>query len=279
MIRPAMADAPANHRIRMLLTSWSVPNPFLTSSWARYASARPFASPPGSNASARFERVHGNQDRRDQAARQQAAAPDDGRKENVAEPRAAGGEGLRSGGERTRVGASGFSRRCTVASAADRVRVMIQLVATKPSRTGTKTLPLQNGRRCSNIATGPWPCGLSSATRRYIGSMPSSVRATIRRVASGSGTSGAVISILSPRCRAPVGGASAGSCSAPLSTARRNRRSPAIDARGAGSGSRRTLQPALGSAPCAASVSGPGDSGISGHRRPSTSTPGRAARG
>ena len=33
------------------------------------------------------------------------------------------------------------------------------------------------------MATEPWPCGLSLATRRYMGSMPSSVNATISNVA------------------------------------------------------------------------------------------------
>ena len=49
----------------------------------------------------------------------------------------------------------GFSSRCTVASAEDRVIVMIQEVATKPSRTRTKILPRQNGNSRSNIATEP----------------------------------------------------------------------------------------------------------------------------
>jgi hypothetical protein len=35
------------------------------------------------------------------------------------------------------------------------------------------------------MAIDPWPCGLSAATRRYIGSIPSSVRATISSVANG----------------------------------------------------------------------------------------------
>ena len=74
---------------------------------------------------------------------------------------------------------------CTVASADDNVIVMIHEVATKPSRTRTRTLPFQNGSRRSSIATDPCPWGLSSATRRYIGSTPSSVSATINRVASG----------------------------------------------------------------------------------------------
>ncbi len=82
-------------------------------------------------------------------------------------------------------GRYGFSAMCTVASAADRVIVMIQDVATKPSRTSTNNLPYQNGSRSSSIATEPWPFGLSWATRRYIGSMPSRVSATISSVASG----------------------------------------------------------------------------------------------
>ena len=53
------------------------------------------------------------------------------------------------------------------------------------SRIRTKIFPRQNGKRFSSIATEPWPWGLSCATRRYIGSIPSSVRATISRVASG----------------------------------------------------------------------------------------------
>jgi hypothetical protein len=62
---------------------------------------------------------------------------------------------------------------------------MIHEVATKPSRTSTKSLPFQNGSSLSSIATDPWPLGLSRATRRYIGSTPSSVSATISSVASG----------------------------------------------------------------------------------------------
>ncbi len=73
----------------------------------------------------------------------------------------------------------------TVASAPDRVIVMIHEVQTKPSSTSTNSLPHQNGSSFSSIATEPCPCGLSRATRRYIGSMPSRVSATISRVASG----------------------------------------------------------------------------------------------
>lgn len=67
----------------------------------------------------------------------------------------------------------------------DRVMVMIHEVATKPSRTRTKSLPHQNGSRSSSIATDPAPCGLAFATRRYMGSIPSRVSATMSRVASG----------------------------------------------------------------------------------------------
>jgi hypothetical protein len=63
--------------------------------------------------------------------------------------------------------------------------VMIQEVATKPRRTSTNVFPRQNGRSFSSMATDPCPCGLSAATRRYIGSIPSRVSATMSRVASG----------------------------------------------------------------------------------------------
>ena len=82
-------------------------------------------------------------------------------------------------------GASGFSIKCTLASAADKVIVTIHDVATNPNNTSTNTLPRQNGKSRSNIATDPCPCGLSRATRQYIGNIPSSVSATINRVASG----------------------------------------------------------------------------------------------
>ena len=82
-------------------------------------------------------------------------------------------------------GVYGFSSAWTVASADDSVIVMIHEVATKPSSTSTSTLPRQNGSRCSSIATEPCPCGLSCATRRYIGSIPSRVSSTMSSVASG----------------------------------------------------------------------------------------------
>ena len=82
-------------------------------------------------------------------------------------------------------GNAGFSTMWTDASAAERVIVMIHEVATNPSSASTKILPRQNGSRCSSIATDPCPCGDSRATRRYMGSMPNSVSATISSVASG----------------------------------------------------------------------------------------------
>src|SRR5438128_566532 len=50
--RPAIAEAPANARMRMVLTSCRVPNRSPRCAWARYARARPFALPPGWKASA-----------------------------------------------------------------------------------------------------------------------------------------------------------------------------------------------------------------------------------
>ena len=54
---------------------------------------------------------------------------------------------------------SGFSIMCTVASAADRVIVMIHEVATKPSSTSTKTLPRQNGSRSPASPPSPARAG------------------------------------------------------------------------------------------------------------------------
>ena len=74
---------------------------------------------------------------------------------------------------------------CTAASAAESVIVTIQAVATNPSRTSTRILPLQNESRFSSIAIEPWPWGLSRETTRYIGSIPNRVRSTISSVAIG----------------------------------------------------------------------------------------------
>jgi hypothetical protein len=82
-------------------------------------------------------------------------------------------------------GRYGFSSIWTVASADDKVMVMIHEVATNPSSIKTNVLPRQNGSNRSSMATEPWPCGLSAATRRYIGSIPSRVSATISNVARG----------------------------------------------------------------------------------------------
>ena len=75
-----------------------------------------------------------------------------------------------------------------VASAADRVMVMMKSVAAKPSRTSTNSLPFQNDSSRSSIAIEPSPCGLSAATRRYTGNAPNSVSATSTRVAIGDRT-------------------------------------------------------------------------------------------
>ena len=82
-------------------------------------------------------------------------------------------------------GVKGFSTMWAVASADDRVMVMIQEVATNPSRVSTNSLPPQNDSSRSSMATEPCPCGLSAATHRYTGSIPNSVSRTISRVASG----------------------------------------------------------------------------------------------
>ena len=52
-------------------------------------------------------------------------------------------------------GAKGFCTKCAVASADDSVMVMIQEVATKPSRVSTNSLPHQNGSSRSSMATDP----------------------------------------------------------------------------------------------------------------------------
>src|SRR5918997_3904782 len=72
-----------------------------------------------------------------------------------------------------------------VASAADRVMVTIQAVATNPSRQRTKILPFQNESSLSGIGTEPSPCGLSAATTRYMGSIPKRVSSTMSPVAMG----------------------------------------------------------------------------------------------
>ena len=69
-------------------------------------------------------------------------------------------------------GTSGFSTTWTAASAAERVIVTSQPVATKPRRHSTSTLPFQNESNLSSIEIEPCPWGLSSATRLYIGKRP-----------------------------------------------------------------------------------------------------------
>ncbi len=82
-------------------------------------------------------------------------------------------------------GTSGFSTTWAVASAAERVIVTSHPVATNPSRQSTSTLPFQNESRRSSIEIEPCPCGLSSATRLYIGRAPKRVSSTISSVAMG----------------------------------------------------------------------------------------------
>jgi hypothetical protein len=72
-----------------------------------------------------------------------------------------------------------------VASAADSVMVMMKPVAANPSRHSTSALPRQRGSSSSRIEMLPWPRGLSSATRRYIGSAPNRVSTTSTSVAIG----------------------------------------------------------------------------------------------
>ena len=82
-------------------------------------------------------------------------------------------------------GTCGFSTTWALASAAERVMVMMKSVSANPRSTSTKSLPRQNGSRRSSMAIEPWPCGLSSATRRYTGSAPNRVSSTRMTVASG----------------------------------------------------------------------------------------------
>ncbi len=63
-------------------------------------------------------------------------------------------------------GTNGLCRMCAVASAADRVMVMMNAVATNPSRNSTSSLPRQPGSSRSSIASEPSPWGLCSATAR-----------------------------------------------------------------------------------------------------------------
>ena len=71
------------------------------------------------------------------------------------------------------------------ASAADSVIVMTKLVAANPRRNRTTAFPFQRGNRFSSIRMLPWPNGLISATRLYIGSAPNTVTRTRISVAIG----------------------------------------------------------------------------------------------
>ncbi len=82
-------------------------------------------------------------------------------------------------------GVSGFSMRCALASAADRVMVITKSVAAKPRRHRTTSLPFQRGKSCSSMKMLPCPCGLTAATRLYMGSAPKIVTRMRTSVASG----------------------------------------------------------------------------------------------
>ena len=64
--------------------------------------------------------------------------------------------------------ATGFVITVTL-SAADKVIVMMKLVAANPSSDRTSALPFHFGNSFSRIRMLPWPHGLRSATRLYIG--------------------------------------------------------------------------------------------------------------
>ena len=63
-------------------------------------------------------------------------------------------------------GQCGLVIRWTAASAPDSVLVMTKSVAANPSSTRTSSLPFHQDSNRSSIASEPWPCGLSRATRR-----------------------------------------------------------------------------------------------------------------
>ena len=58
--------------------------------------------------------------------------------------------------------------------------VIMKSVAIKPSNTSTVSLPGQNESNLSSMAIEPCPCGLSSATRLYIGRAPKRVKSTMK---------------------------------------------------------------------------------------------------
>ncbi|SIH62205.1 Uncharacterised protein [Mycobacteroides abscessus subsp. abscessus] len=82
-------------------------------------------------------------------------------------------------------GVYGFSAMCAVASAAERVIVIMKSVTANPSRTRTNSLPAHHGSSFSSIMIEPAPRKLSCATRRYTGSAPNSVTSTRTIVAIG----------------------------------------------------------------------------------------------
>ena len=63
--------------------------------------------------------------------------------------------------------------------------VIMKSVAMKPRRASTISFPGQKESNLSSIAIEPCPCGLSEATRLYIGTIAKRVSATMSRVAKG----------------------------------------------------------------------------------------------
>ena len=75
---------------------------------------------------------------------------------------------------------------CAVASAADSVIVITKLGRGEAQQAQHEApCPSTAESSSSSIRMLPWPCGLISATRRYIGSAPKSVRSTSTSVAIG----------------------------------------------------------------------------------------------
>ncbi len=62
---------------------------------------------------------------------------------------------------------------------------MMKPVATNPISDSTRNLLGQYDSSRSSMLIDPSPCGLSSATRRYMGSAPNSVTSTSTSVAKG----------------------------------------------------------------------------------------------
>jgi hypothetical protein len=62
---------------------------------------------------------------------------------------------------------------------------MMKPVATKPINVSTNNFPFQRDKSRSSMEMEPSPCGLSPATRLYIGRAPNKVSNTKKNVATG----------------------------------------------------------------------------------------------